>query len=71
MYDELMKATEQANYNALAGGPGQPRRFTLTEQLQAEKRTLSDRLAQVDKVLAALEANPSFQELFDLISKYR
>jgi len=69
MYNEMMKATEQAAYNQLA--PGQPTRWTLTEQLQAEKRTLTDRLAQVEKVLAALEANPSFQELFDLISKYR
>ena len=50
--------------------PGQPKRFTLTERLEAEKRTLEDRLAQVDKLLEALKANPGFQELFDLISKH-
>ena len=56
---------------AVSEQPSAPRRFTLTEQLEAEKRTLEDRLAQVTKVLEALKANPSFQELFDLISKYR
>jgi len=68
LYDEIMKQAEQ---NQMLGQAGAPRRFTLTEQLEAEKRTLTDRLAQLEKVLAALKANPSFQELFDLISKYR
>jgi len=60
-----------AGETQLKAMPSAPRRFTLTEQLEAEKRTLEDRLAQVTKVLEALKANPSFQELFDLISKYR
>ena len=47
-----------------------PTRFTLTERLEAERRTLEDRLAQVNKLLEALKNNPGFQELFDLISKH-
>ncbi len=66
MYDELAKTCEQSQLI-----PGAPKRFTLTETLEAEKRTLQDRLLQIEKLLAALKANPGFQELFDMISKYR
>ena len=45
------------------------RRWSVSERLQAEKKTLEDRLAQVNKALEALAANPQFSELFDLISK--
>ena len=48
---------------------GSQKRFTVTERLEAEKRSLEDRLAQVNKVLEALKGKPDFQELFDLISK--
>ena len=65
MYDELAKMGE-----AQCEAPRQMKRFTLTERLEAEKRSLQDRLAQVDKVLEALKANPTFQDLFDLISKH-
>jgi hypothetical protein len=64
MYDDL---GIQAQQKAM---PAQPTRFTLTERLEAEQRTLKDRLAQIEKLLEALKANPGFQELFDLISKY-
>ena len=66
MLDYELAGLNQAQCEA----PSQPKRFTLTERLEAEKRSLGDRLAQVDKVLEALKANPNFQELFDLISKH-
>lgn len=66
-YENQIMAQEKA-----AGTLGMaPKRWTLTETLEAEKRTLNDRLAQIEKLLDALKANPGFQELFDLISKYR
>ena len=68
MYDELVNATQSPS--PLMGQDSRPKRFTLTERLEAEKRSLQDRLAQVDKVLEALKANPTFQDLFDLISKH-
>jgi hypothetical protein len=47
-----------------------PYRYSLTEKLEAEKVNLETRLAQINKVLDALNANPGFQELFDLVAKH-
>ena len=68
MYGEDYALTQQ-KMSGICEAPPQPRRFTLTERLEAEKRSLQDRLAQVTKLLDALNANPGFQELFDLVSK--
>ena len=73
MFDEgygLAQAAVPADLLKKDMAQSMPKRFTLTERLEAEKRSLQDRLAQVDKVLEALKANPTFQDLFDLISKH-
>jgi hypothetical protein len=70
MNDEISKFAEQQRTYADGGMVSQPRRFTLTERLEAERQTLKDRLAQIEKLLEALGKQPQFQELFDLISKH-
>ena len=67
--DNLALAQSKYAQEQMAGICSTPR-WTLTERLEGEKRTLEDRLAQVNKLLDALSKNPGFQELFDLISKH-
>lgn len=46
-----------------------PRRFTVTDRLKAQQRDLSERLAEVNKTLAVLEANPEICEVVDQLSR--
>lgn len=42
---------------------------TLTERLKREQADLSDRLAEINAALSALEANPQVQAVLDLVQK--
>lgn len=47
----------------------EPRRSSITERLIEEKKKLSNRLNQVEKVLLAIDKNPEIAEVVNLISK--
>lgn len=47
------------------------RRRTLTETLMDERERLQVRLAEIDAVLAALEATPQVKAVLDLLQKTR
>lgn len=44
---------------------------TLSERLRQERQTLAARLAEIDSVLAALDANPQVEDVLDLLQKTR
>lgn len=46
-------------------------RETLTERLQRERKTLMQRVNEIDAVLTALQQNPHVQSVLDLLQKTR
>ena len=48
---------------------GMPRQIGLTERLKGQREDLRKRVADLDSAIAAIEANPSVQEVLDALSK--
>jgi len=46
-------------------------RQTLTERLVQERNNVANRLAELDGVISALNANPAIQSVLDLLQKTR
>lgn len=42
---------------------------TMTERLEAEKKALEARLAEVNKALTAMQSKPEIAELIDIVTK--
>ena len=59
-------AMAKAEYAQLAGSPYNP---TLRERLIAQKADLTQRLANVDAAISALDSNPNFEQVLDVIGK--
>ena len=58
------KASEACG--TLAGSPYQP---TLRERLTAQQARLSKQIEDVEAAIAALDKNPNFEEVLDVIGK--
>lgn len=43
---------------------------TVTESLEREKKSLLERLADIEEALAALRAHPEIQSVIDILSKH-
>lgn len=66
--DMLMK--QQAEQGYLAGSANTPMRpRTLRENLLAQKAEFTQRLANVDAALSALDDNPNFEKVLDVVQK--
>lgn len=48
---------------------GRPYNPTLRERLISQKADLTQRLANVEKAIGALDANPNFEEILNVINK--
>lgn len=60
----LLGLGQAAQIGSIAANPP-----SLTERLEAERQHLSDRLTEIDVVLARLKANPEIQDLFDAVTR--
>ncbi len=63
MYNEVGKVATEACVEVP--------RMTLTQRLMQERDRLQDRVAEINAVLTALEANPQVQAVLDLLQKTR
>ena len=61
---EIMGSTDCAPKGML-----QATRPSFTECLRSQREDLKKRLAELDSAIAAIEANPSVQEVLDALSK--
>lgn len=68
---DLMRVGEQMAYPSLSGLAMPAKMPTLTERLTFRKKDLESQLEEVNKALDALNKNPEFQSLFDLVSQVR
>lgn len=50
-------------------GPAQMRRPTMRENFIAQKADLTQRLANVDAAIEALDSNPNFEKILDVVQK--
>lgn len=49
--------------------PGRPYQPTLRERLMAQKAELTQRMADVDKALTALDGAPNFEQVLDAVNQ--
>lgn len=49
--------------------PSQPRRLTLREKLTEKRDRITRELQDTDRAIAALDANPGFEEAFDALRR--
>ena len=65
-YDENMMLQKQAACGTLAGSPYQP---TLRERLTSQHDRLTKQLADIGAAIDALDKNPNFEEVLNVIGK--
>lgn len=62
----MIQAKQDMGCGAQANAPYNP---TLRERLIAQKADLTQRLANVTNAIEALDANPNFEQVLDVIGK--
>jgi hypothetical protein len=62
-------AMEKAASQYAGGIAGQPYNPTLRERLISQKAELTARLSNIDAAITALDANPNFESVLDVVGK--